>query len=96
VIGIDVVRQVTVPGSFFGLFPTASQESRPVERIGAVRLRAVPREPVLGVSGRHRVAHRVGGRAGDLTCAGPRRGTSGGAGLPRSPTKCCVDAYPHS
>jgi hypothetical protein len=51
VIGIDVVRQVTVPGSFFGLFPTASQESRPVERIGAVRLRAVPREPVLGVAG---------------------------------------------
>ena len=51
VIGIQVVRQVTVRGSFFGLFPTASQESRPIERIGTVMLRAVPREPVLGLSG---------------------------------------------
>ncbi|MBA2255235.1 MAG: hypothetical protein H0W07_08985 [Chloroflexi bacterium] len=50
VIGIQIVRQVTVRGSFFGLFPTASQESRPIERIGTVTLRAIAREPVLGVS----------------------------------------------
>ena len=34
----DIVRQVTVPGSFFGLFPTASQRSLSVERVGRVRL----------------------------------------------------------
>jgi hypothetical protein len=49
-IGIQVVRQVPVRGSFFGLFPTASQERRPIEQIGMVTLRAVARQPLLGIS----------------------------------------------
>jgi len=50
IIAIDIVRDVTVPGSFFGLFPTASQQSVAVERAGTVVLRAVPLDATLGIA----------------------------------------------
>jgi hypothetical protein len=49
-IAIDVVREVTVRGSFFGLFPTASQQTIPVERVGTVTLRAIPQDAVFGLA----------------------------------------------
>lgn len=49
-VAIQAVRRQTVRSSFFGLFPTASQESVPAERVGSVTLVAIEREPLLGLA----------------------------------------------
>jgi hypothetical protein len=49
-ISIEIVRDVTVRGSFFGLFPTASQQTVPVERIGTVTLRATSQDAIFGLA----------------------------------------------
>lgn len=46
---VEFVRQQTVSGSFFGLFPTASQRRVVLERVGSVVLRAVERPSAVGV-----------------------------------------------
>ena len=46
---VEFVRPETVSGSFFGLFPTASQRSVVVERVGEVRLRVVDGEAFAGL-----------------------------------------------
>jgi hypothetical protein len=49
-IAIEVVREVTVRGTFFGLFPTASQQTIPVEQVGIVTLRSIPQDAVFGLA----------------------------------------------
>jgi hypothetical protein len=46
---VEFVRQETVSGSFFGLFPTATQRSVVLERIGSIRLRTVRRPTPVGI-----------------------------------------------
>ena len=65
---LEIVRPVTRETSFLGLFPAASQEMIPIERVGEAVLRAVPLDPAVVLGAPNRVwrieSFRVGGIQG--------------------------------